>query len=99
VIATLWMGIYPESFIAPMRADIAHLDARLAAAPASDAQVTPGHPVAGDEHHENAEHAAKGVKMNFSTSLRLVAGEELLSVSGWCCLLVCAWAGDKSARW
>ena len=28
--AVLWMGIYPESFLAPMRADIAMLDARLA---------------------------------------------------------------------
>ncbi|MBB3955178.1 NADH-quinone oxidoreductase subunit M [Novosphingobium sediminicola] len=61
VIATLWMGIYPESFIAPIRADIAHLDARLAAArPAGDAQVTPGHPVASDEHHESAEHNGEG---------------------------------------
>jgi len=59
VIATLWMGIYPESFIAPIRADIAHLDARLAAArPAGDAQVTPGHPVA--ETHESAEHSGEG---------------------------------------
>jgi NADH-quinone oxidoreductase subunit M len=43
--AVLWMGVYPESFIAPMRADIAVLDARLAAAaPASDAQLAPGTP-------------------------------------------------------
>ncbi len=27
--AVLWMGVYPESFLAPMRADIALLDARL----------------------------------------------------------------------
>ena len=32
------MGVYPESFLAPMRADIAALDARLArAAPVGDA--------------------------------------------------------------
>ncbi|APE28825.1 NADH-quinone oxidoreductase subunit M [Aurantiacibacter gangjinensis] len=38
--AVLWMGIYPESFLAPMRADIQVLDDRLAAAaPASDAQL------------------------------------------------------------
>ena len=30
--AVLWMGVYPESFLAPMRADIAALDARLARA-------------------------------------------------------------------
>ena len=36
----LWMGVYPESFLAPMRADIATLDARLArAAPAGDAMI------------------------------------------------------------
>ncbi len=36
----LWMGVYPESFLAPMRADIAALDARLAAAkPEGDAKI------------------------------------------------------------
>jgi NADH-quinone oxidoreductase subunit M len=39
----LWMGVYPESFIAPMRADIAALDARLSrAAPEGDAHMTAG---------------------------------------------------------
>jgi len=60
VIATLWMGIYPESFIAPIRNDIVYLDARLASAkPQGDAQVTPGHPAPAEhaEHHEGAEHA------------------------------------------
>ncbi len=38
--ATLWMGVYPESFMAPMRADVTALTARLAAsAPAGDAAV------------------------------------------------------------
>ena len=41
----LWMGVYPESFLAPMRADIAALDAQLAAAaPASDAELAAGAP-------------------------------------------------------
>ena len=41
----LWMGVYPESFLAPMRADIAALDAQLAAAaPASDAELAGGAP-------------------------------------------------------
>jgi proton-translocating NADH-quinone oxidoreductase, chain M len=58
----LWMGVYPESFLAPMRADIAVLDARLAAAaPASDAQLAPGTPRAEAAnalpHHENTDHA------------------------------------------
>jgi NADH-quinone oxidoreductase subunit M len=57
--AVLWMGVYPESFLAPMRADIAALDARIAsAAPASDAQLAPGTPRATAAnalaHHENA---------------------------------------------
>ena len=38
--AVLWMGVYPESFLAPMRSDIRALEARLApAAPAGDARV------------------------------------------------------------
>jgi NADH-quinone oxidoreductase subunit M len=42
-LAVLWMGVYPESFIAPMRADIAALDARLAAAkPEGDSKVAMG---------------------------------------------------------
>ena len=37
----LWMGVYPESFMAPMRGDIAALDARLAQArPLGDAHLT-----------------------------------------------------------
>ena len=41
----LWMGVYPESFLAPMRADIAVLDAQISgAAPASDANFAPGTP-------------------------------------------------------
>src|SRR5690606_27929372 len=43
--AVLWMGVYPEGFLAPMRADIQPLDARLARAkPAGDAQLTMGTP-------------------------------------------------------
>lgn len=43
--AVLWMGVYPESFLAPMRADIAALDARLArAAPEGDANPEIGSP-------------------------------------------------------
>lgn len=59
--AVLWMGVYPESFLAPMRADIAVLDARLAAAaPVGDAQLAPGAPRAeaanAMPHHEGMEH-------------------------------------------
>jgi NADH-quinone oxidoreductase subunit M len=49
--AVLWMGVYPESFLAPMRADIAALEARVArAAPAGDARLEAGEP---REHHAN----------------------------------------------
>jgi NADH-quinone oxidoreductase subunit M len=50
----LWMGVYPESFLAPMRGDIAALEARLARAkPAGDAQLQlgAGLPIAEDSHH------------------------------------------------
>jgi NADH-quinone oxidoreductase subunit M len=41
--AVLWMGVYPESFLAPMRADIAALNARVArAAPEGDARLAIG---------------------------------------------------------
>ncbi|QZH74667.1 MAG: NADH-quinone oxidoreductase subunit M [Erythrobacter sp.] len=55
--AVLWMGVYPESFLAPMRADIALLDARLAdAAPESDAQLVVGEPVQTEEAAHGGAH-------------------------------------------
>ncbi|MFN2100592.1 NADH-quinone oxidoreductase subunit M [Altererythrobacter sp. MF3-039] len=60
--AVLWMGVYPESFLAPMRADIQSLEARLArAAPEGDAKLTIGEPrpeVANALHHEAAGEGA-----------------------------------------
>ena len=61
--AVLWMGVYPESFLAPMRADIAVLDARLkAAAPAGDAALAAGAPRAEAAnalpHGETADHSS-----------------------------------------
>ncbi|MBA4355850.1 MAG: NADH-quinone oxidoreductase subunit M, partial [Novosphingobium sp.] len=48
----LWMGVYPESFLAPMRADIAALDARLAQAkPKGDADVKVGAAKPAAEEH------------------------------------------------
>jgi NADH-quinone oxidoreductase subunit M len=39
-LAVLWMGVYPESFLGPIRSDIAALNARIArAAPVSDSQL------------------------------------------------------------
>jgi NADH-quinone oxidoreductase subunit M len=51
--AVLWMGVYPESFLAPMRADIAALNARVArAAPDGDARLKTGEakPAEGEAH-------------------------------------------------
>jgi NADH-quinone oxidoreductase subunit M len=43
--AVMWMGVYPESFMAPMRADVDALLARIErAAPEGDAQRTAGRP-------------------------------------------------------
>lgn len=61
--AVLWMGVYPESFLAPMRADIAVLDARLAgAAPTGDARLAPGvprgEPANAMPHHGASEHSS-----------------------------------------
>lgn len=56
----LWMGVYPESFLAPMRKDIAWLDARLAAAkPEGDARVTAGSPRAAVHTQHSQEHDAQ----------------------------------------
>jgi NADH-quinone oxidoreductase subunit M len=53
-----WMGVYPESFMAPMRADIAALDARLAQArPEGDARLKAGKPKSAAEHHAEPAHA------------------------------------------
>ena len=39
----MWMGVYPESFMAPMRADVGRLLVRLhPAIPAGDSHFTPG---------------------------------------------------------
>ncbi len=53
-LAVLWMGVYPESFLAPMRGDAKTLVARVARAqPAGDSQPTPGTPpVAATAHAE-----------------------------------------------
>ncbi len=58
----LWMGVYPESFLAPMRADIGVLVERVApAAPAGDAQLVMGEPTADDGRGaETADHGGEG---------------------------------------
>ena len=55
--AVLWMGVYPESFIAPMRADVASLVARVdRAKPVGDAKLTAGKPAAAAEGHAVETH-------------------------------------------
>ncbi|WFL77140.1 NADH-quinone oxidoreductase subunit M [Altererythrobacter arenosus] len=62
--AVLWMGVYPESFLAPMRADIAALNARIArAAPEGDSKLLVGEPtgrIANEMAHHGAEAAEEG---------------------------------------
>jgi NADH-quinone oxidoreductase subunit M len=54
--ATLWMGIYPESFLAPMRKDVGTLLARIEPAnPAGDSKLVLGKPKK-VEAHKGAQH-------------------------------------------
>ena len=49
--AVLWMGVYPESFMAPMRADVGRLLTRIErAAPPGDSHLTPGKPATTEAH-------------------------------------------------
>ena len=55
----LWMGVYPESFLAPMRKDVGVLLARLdPTKPISDSQPTTGKPVATTTVHTAAHEGA-----------------------------------------
>ena len=58
-VGVFWMGIYPESFLAPMRNDVGRLVTRLEhAAPAGDSGLTAGKPKLKffDAHEHGAEH-------------------------------------------
>jgi len=53
-LAVLWMGVYPESFLKPMRQDIAALDARIAhAAPEGDSRLKVGEAKAAEPDDEH----------------------------------------------
>ena len=59
----LWMGVYPESFLKPMRPDVARLVERMSrAAPAGDSKPTPGKAAPAEEHHSAPApaHASEG---------------------------------------
>jgi NADH-quinone oxidoreductase subunit M len=59
-VAVLWMGIYPESFLAPMRADVRAVVARMApAAPQGDAQLAMGKGTSVKAVHSNHEAAGE----------------------------------------
>ena len=54
----LWMGVYPESFVRPMRADVGRLLERIErAAPEGDAHLTAGKPAAAQPEAHAAESA------------------------------------------
>jgi len=63
-LAVMWMGIYPESFMAPMRSDVGALEARLASVkPKGDARLAIGTPKAvTGAHHDDAAHKATAIK-------------------------------------
>ena len=51
-LAVFWMGLYPESFLKPIRNDVGRLMVRLErVAPAGDSRQTPGSAVAREEAH------------------------------------------------
>ncbi|MCW3836827.1 NADH-quinone oxidoreductase subunit M [Sphingomonas canadensis] len=55
----LWMGVYPESFLKPMRPDVTRLIERIERAkPAGDSQPTPGNPEAAKAAHGGEEHGS-----------------------------------------
>jgi NADH-quinone oxidoreductase subunit M len=50
-LAVFWMGIYPESFLRPIRADVGRLLVRMErVAPAGDSALTPGKGAAQSDH-------------------------------------------------
>jgi len=56
-LATLWMGIYPESFLAPMRNDVGALLARIERArPQGDAKLALGKPTLVSAKHRKAHY-------------------------------------------
>jgi NADH-quinone oxidoreductase subunit M len=58
-VVVLWMGVYPESFLAPMRNDVGLLLARIErAAPEGDARLVRGAPRAPDAHIVGPGHGA-----------------------------------------
>ena len=60
-VAVLWMGVYPESFLAPMRADVQAVVARIAPVkPEGDARLALGKPAPATAHDAHSSHDAAG---------------------------------------
>ena len=60
-VAVLWMGVYPESFLAPMRADVQAVVARMAPVkPEGDARLALGKPAPATAHDAHSSHDAAG---------------------------------------
>ncbi len=96
--AVLWMGVYPESFLAPMRADIAALDARIARAKPEGRCAAQDRCKPASQGRRARSACRGGALMDFAASLQLILPEIVLSVAGLVLLLVAAWAGDKASR-
>jgi NADH-quinone oxidoreductase subunit M len=58
--AVLWMGVYPQTFMAPVSNDVGRLLARIErAAPKGDSHLTAGKPVEPDSHLIEAGHGSE----------------------------------------
>lgn len=66
-VVVLWMGVYPESFLAPIRRDVATIVARIdRAAPAGDAKIKP-HDKTTQKYRVKTSHDAAGGKEHKTT--------------------------------
>ncbi|GLS99577.1 NADH-quinone oxidoreductase subunit M [Sphingobium jiangsuense] len=75
--AVLWMGVYPESFLAPMRADVRAVVARMEPAKhPGDAHLTAGKPAAPATHGAHgAGHGEQGAATHEPSATTEHAGE------------------------
>ena len=83
--AVFWMGIYPESFIRPMRNDVGRLLTRLErVAPAGDSHLTLGKGAAAETHSRSAERSCRRTQSGpWGMSARAAVGENPITVTRW----------------
>ena len=90
----MWMGVYPESFMAPIRGDVGALVARIdRAAPEGDAHIKMGQAKAVPEAKPNGRRTDGPCKFPMAD-----LAEILLTVASLVLLIAAAWGGEKSAR-